>query len=490
MAASADRSAASFGTGLGARWGWLVLAALVLLLVNGYWLYRFDGFYDPPLPHGDGPDYESIAYSLSVGAGYQFAWEDPQWQSVYRESRREAEYSQLSRRDWEGPTTSRPPALPWLIRWVYRCVPRGPIAFATVRSLSVVALSIAGLMAVGFAWHWSPRNGSVFLPAIAAMIALGVACLDRTIKTYVEDFLTEPWALLALMGMAWGLMRWAELEGSSPEGSPGGSGSRNAALRWLMLGGVFFGLMLLFRSLFILWLPVLAGGIFLAGRDRSGGWVQRGGFSAVLFVLVVCLVSGGWWVRNCEVTGRWMPMGAQGAASLRGGYSDEALADWGNWHSQAEQAMQRKLDREEGVLGWTAAEREVALADLAMIETRQWVGEHVWELPKLGAMRLISHWGPWRIDHVLWKIMAFLGWVFVWRRSRPRGILLASIFLADAWTTLVLYETGGRFLIPLHGLLYGLSGVGVAGCLALAGVDPVHPMDELDSTMAKRGNER
>jgi hypothetical protein len=24
----------------------------------------------------------------------------------------------------------------------------------------------------------------------------------------------------------------------------------------------------------------------------------------------------------------------------------------------------------------------------------------------------------------------------------------------------------------------------------LAGVDPVHPMDELDSTMAKRGNER
>ena len=488
MAASADRSAASFGAGFGARWSWLVLAALVLLLVNGYWLYRFDGFYDPPLPHGDGPDYESIAYSLSVGAGYQFAWEDPQWQSVYLESRRVAEYSQLSRRDWEGPTTSRPPALPWLIRWVYWFVPRGPIAFATVRSLSVVALSIAGLMAVGFAWCWSPREGSVFLPALAAMIALVVACLDRTIKTYVEDFLTEPWALLALMGMVWGLMRWAESDGSSPDGSSPG-GSRNSALRWLMLGGVFFGLMLLFRSLFIFWLPVLAAGIFLAGRDRSGGGLQRGWTSAVLFVVVVCLVSGGWWVRNCEVTGRWMPMGAQGAASLRGGYSDEALADWGNWHSQAEQAMQRKLDREEGVLGWTAVEREVALADLAMFETRQWVGEHVWEMPKLGAMRLVSHWGPWRIDHGIWKFMAFLGWVFVWHRSRPRGILLASIFLADALTTLVLYETGGRFLIPMHGLLYSLSGVGVAGCLALAGVDPVHPMDELDSTMAKRGNE-
>lgn len=488
MAASADRLAASFGVGLGARLSGLVLAALVLLLVNGYWLYRFDGFYDPPLPHGDGPDYESIAYSLSVGAGYRFAWEDPQWQSVYLESRRVAEYSQLSRRDWGGPTTSRPPALPWLIRWVYRFVPRGPNAFATVRSLSVVALSIAGLMAVGFAWCWSPREGSVFLPALAAMIALGVACLDRTIKTYVEDFLTEPWALLGLMGMVWGLMRWAESDGSSPGGSPGGS--RNSALRWLMLGGVFFGLMLLFRSLFIFWLPVLAGGIFLAGRDRSVGGVQRGWESAVLFVLVVCLVSGGWWVRNCEVTGRWMPMGAQGAASLRGGYSDEALADWGNWHSQAEQAMQRKLDRQEGVLGWTAVEREVALADLAMFETRRWVGEHFWELPKLGAMRLVSHWGLWRIDHGIWKFMAFLGWIFVWRRSRPRGILVASIFLADALTTMVLYEAGGRFLIPMHGLLYSLSGVGVASCLALAGVDPVHAMDELDSTKAQRGNEQ
>ena len=77
----------------------------------------------------------------------------------------------------------------------------------------------------------------------------------------------------------------------------------------------------------------------------------------------------------------------------------------------------------------------------------------------------------------------------MWRQSRPRGILLASIFIADALTTLVLYETGGRFLIPMHGLLYSLSGVGLAGCLALAGLDPVHQVDELDSTMAKRGNE-
>jgi len=34
-------------------------------------------------------------------------------------------------------------------------------------------------------------------------------------------------------------------------------------------------------------------------------------------------------------------------------------------------------------------------------------------------------------------------------------------------------------LIPLHGLLYALAGVGVAGCLASAGVNPVPTRDEI-----------
>lgn len=451
MQATAVRSATEISSSVGSRWKWLVFAALVLFSVNGCWLVGFRGLYDPPLAHGDGPDYESIAYSLSVGAGYRFAWQDPQWQSVYRASREASAYGQFERPDREGPTTSRPPGLPWLIHWVYRCVPRGPMAFALVRCLSVVALSIAGLMAVGFAWSWSQAQGSVSLSAFAAMVALSVASLDRTIKTYVEDFLTEPWALLALMAMLWSLMRWAQWKGPLRD-----------SLRWLVLGGVFFGVMLLFRSLFIFWLPVLVAGILLAGWDPSAGGIRRGLLSAFLFLAVVCLVSGPWWVRNCEVTGRWMPMGAQGAASLRGGYSDEALADWGNWHAEAEIAMQRKLDQVEGDSGWTAAKREVALADLAMLEIRSWVREHVWELPKLGAMRLVSHWGPWRIDHLIWKFMACVGWMVVYRQNAPGGVVLASIFLADALTTVVLYETGGRFLIPLHGLLYALAGVGVA----------------------------
>ncbi len=457
------------------RWTWVFLAAIVLFAFNAYSLIQFSHRSDPPWPYGDGPDYESLAYSLSMGDGFQFAWEDPRWQAPYRDSALAAEYSQFQRRDLPGPTTSRPPALPWLISQVYRWIPRGPDAFACVRWLSLVALTLAGALAVWLASSWtaellSPKVRSpVYFAALAALVALGLAGVDRTIKTYMHDFLTEPWAALGVTILAWCLMRWAHGYGS---------------LYWMIVSGAVFGVMILFRSLFIFWLPVVAVGIFLLSNQapaaRTVRWFERVRcFELGVFFVVVCLVAGPWWVRNGSITGRWMPMGAQGAAALRGGYSDEALADWGNWHSDAEIAMQAKLDRVLGSEGWTAVEREVALADMASVETWDWIGKHWSDLPRLGAMRLVSHWGPWRIDHIVWKFLAFLGWVWIWRRCPRRGIVLASIFLADALTTALLYETGGRFLIPLHGLLYALAGVGVAGCLASAGVNPVPTRDEI-----------
>jgi hypothetical protein len=457
--------------------GWAFLALIVLLGINSYSLVSKNQVASPPLPHGDGPDYESLAYSLSVGDGFEFAWEDPKWQAPYRESPRALEYSQLGRRDWPGPTASRPPALPWLISMIYRMVPRGPHAFAAVRWMSVVALSIAGGLAVwltGILVHKSicrsvaPTPVDSILHGFACALAMALASIDRTIKTYMQDFLTEPWALLGVTCLSISLVRWSDSQRS---------------FRWILAVGVSIGWMILFRSLFIVWFPLIVLGLAIVSRclnpsnpmERSAfRWFATPGW----IVLVVCLIAGPWWVRNCWVTGHLMPMGGQGSASLRGGYSDEALRDWGNWHSEAEISMHLRLDAVEGSGNWTAAEREVALAALANQETWTWIKDHWGDLPRLGAMRLMTHWGPWRVDHIAWKSMALVGLFWIYRSAWQPGILLASVLLADALTTICLYETGGRFLIPLHGVLYALAGVGLAGCLALLRGNPVHPMHE------------
>jgi hypothetical protein len=451
----------------------IALATLVLFAINAYSLIRFGNLDAPALPHGDGPDYESIAYSLSIGSGFEFAWEDPQWQAPYRASEQSAQYTQLQRRDWPGPTTSRPPALPFLISQVYRIIPRGPLAFSVVRWLSVVALTLSGVLSVWLARNWI---GSIFkstaeqtqrrtwIYALCFLVTLGLAIMDRTIRTYLHGFLTEPWALLGVTTAVSALMQWAK----NPQ-----------RLHWIFTAGVVLGLVVLFRSVFVFWLPCVALGITLVSYQTSPQQA-RWWLIPCVFLFAVSLVVAPWWIRNCALTGRLMPLGSQGAASLRGGYSDEALADWGDWHAEAEIAIQSKLDAVSGSDKWTAIEREVALAARARAETWDWIALHWQDLPKLFAMRLALHWGPWRLDHILWKSTAILGLVWIWRYSPRQGILLASILLADSLTIVFLYEAGGRFLIPLHAVLYALAGVGVAGCLALFTNNPVHLRDERD----------
>ena len=455
------------------KWTTLALAAFVLFAVNAYSLLRFGGIDAPALPHGDGPDYESIAYSLSTGSGFEFAWQDPQWQAPYLDCDASAQYTQLHRRDWPGPTTSRPPALPFLISQIYRIIPRGPNAFAAVRWLSVLALTLAGTLSIWLARNWiegfltpsAEQTQRVFLiQALCFVVTLGIAVMDRTIRTYLHDFLTEPWALLGVTAIAGALVQWAKAPHQS---------------HWIFTAGIAFGLVMLFRSVFVFWLPIMALGITLVSYKTRATQARWWSIPCV-FLIAVLLVVAPWWIRNCTLTGRFMPLGSQGAASLRGGYSDEALSDWGNWHADAEIAMQLKLDGVAGSDKWTAIEREVALADRATVETWNWISLHWQDLPKLFAMRLASHWGPWRLDHILWKSSAILGLVWIWRFSPRQGILLASILLADSLTIVFLYEAGGRFLIPLHAVLYALAGVGITGCLALLMNNPVHLRDERD----------
>lgn len=428
---------------------WWIVALLLLGPWHTYQLYREGSWGRPPLPHGDGPDYESLAYSLSIGEGFQFSWQSPEWQSPYIHDG--GAYTQLQRRDWPGPTTSRPPLYPTVIATIYRVLPRGPTAFAAIRVLSAWMTAVAGALAVAMAFgianqfaQFATRTSSTsWVPNIAALSTLGLAFLDRTIRTYSTDFLTEPMALLlttCLVGCGLQLVRHGH------------------GLGWLSMLALCTGLLVLTRSITVFWLPGLT--VLVACSVR--GYRLK---YASLYLAITLLIVSPWWVRNCMVLDRWMPLGGQGAASLRGGYSDEALSDDGNWHGDAEIRIQRQLEQVEGAGDWTQAQREVALADHANRETQSWVWEHIRELPRLVGMRVRTHWGPYSGTSLMWRIAMVLGAIALLAQRRPESIWLIGLPVVNTLGVACLYETGGRFLVPLYACLYVLAGLGVAWSL-------------------------
>jgi 4-amino-4-deoxy-L-arabinose transferase-like glycosyltransferase len=417
---------------------------LVFLILAGWHFYHGinePSWYRPPLSHGDGPDYESIAYSIAQGDGFQFAWQSESWQKPYREDSEFASYSQIGRVDWPGPTTSRPPLYPALIAMVYQVIPRGPVSFAAVRSISILCTALSGSLAVILAFDIA-RVVLVarWLSIVAALSTMVLALLDRTIRSYSVDFLTEPLAMLWCTVLLWSGLRWQ-------------SGYRQNF--WFLCIVISLTTLILTRSMMVFWLPGMA---LIVGVTADRSRVRWGVF--LLLCVVVCLFP--WWVRNCIVTQRLMPLGGQGAASLSGGYCDESLADRGNWHSSVEDELQRQIDTIPDSQGWTQAQREVALADLAMERTKGWILDHQYDIPKLMTLRVATHWGPFHGTSLLWRLGIVAGWLaLILLRSREVIWILGLPIISTA-TVAILYETGGRFLVPLYGILYMTAGLGVA----------------------------
>lgn len=417
---------------------------LVFVILTGWhFLHGTTGsqWYRPPLSHGDGPDYESIAYSLSRGEGFQFAWQSESWQKPYREDPESGTYSQLNRADWAGPTASRPPLYPALIALVYQMVPRGPFAFAAVRSISIFCTALAGTIAVWLAYDVALRIFSTrSLAVVAALSALMLALLDRTIRNYSVDFLTEPLAMLMCTVLLWSGLRWQ-------------AGDRRQ--RWFIVVVLLLAALILTRSMMVFWLPGLA---ILVGSTAERFPVRWG--LLLLVCVSVCLLP--WWIRNCIVMERLMPLGGQGAASLSGGYCDESLADRGNWHGRVERELQQEIDLIPGSEAWTQARREVVLADLATERTKYWLADHKRDVPTLMAMRVATHWGPFHGTSLMWRLGIVAGWLaLLLMRCRERVWILGLPAISTA-TVAVLYETGGRFLVPLYGILYMTAGLGTA----------------------------
>lgn len=422
-------------------WFFATLGLLLLwqlgLAVTGPFFWR------PPKSVGDGPDYECIAYSLSTGRGFGFVWDDGNWKSLYEDDIDHEMYVHLDRDSQSGLTTVRPPLLPFVIATVYSILPRGPFAMAAVRVVLVMCLAISGALAVSVAFKVASRIWSnSILANMAAGITLLLAVLDKTIRTYTEDFLTEPFALL-----------WTTLFLSIAITIPSHSKTRGRLFAMALL----WALLVLTRSLYVLWLPTIIALLLFAGLGRR---------HVIWFVGVTTLCLLPWFTRNCVLLGTFMPLGSQGVPSMLGGYNDAALNDGGNWQPEPQLAIQEFVESQSDSKKFNSLQKEVLVSRLASEQLRDWVWNNLTSLPALAFAKLKTHWGPYWGTSLLWRLAIVLGVIGLIHFKRREGLWFIGLPLISSITVMILYETGGRFLVPLYGLLYALAGLGVAYCFS------------------------
>lgn len=440
-------------------WFWTVVGSCILGFVT-IWSTANSGWLDrPPKPIGDGMCYESIAFSLFSGEGFRENYASESWQSIYGDDATYNEFlTGVNGRDL--PATGRPPLYPALVAAIYLVFGRTALAFITVRIISALCIAIAGGLAVGLcAKVLSFHRFDSKIVVWGSSCALFVAVSQRTLRDYATDFLTEPLALLLTQIMIT-LIAFELLDNPSTINDDSTENSVERSKVWRsIVAGVVFGLMVLTRSLFIVWLPGLSLLIYISSRATRSARICK----IALFVLSALLVCLPWWTRNCMVLQQFMPLGTQGPIALAGGYCDEAFEDGGNWSFAPERRIRERLASEKGTDEADQLAVELAVVAACKREVAAWIEQHKDSLLNIAFKRAFSHWNPYTGRALLWKIAILSGVLWIVLYGRKLKWWFVGLPIVSTVVTMALYETGGRFLVPLYGLLFTLSGLGLSG---------------------------
>ncbi len=443
---------------------WFAFALLILGPVCICSVWRASTFTQLPKASSDGPIYENIAFHLATGSGFKFDLSDPNWMEPYTHSVDPAAYNAyLQAAPLSMPSTGRPPLLSAIIAAVYQVIGRGAMGFATVRVINALCLALAGALAVAnVITVLSNRGTRTIFVQLGCLGAIVLAASNRTLLSYANDFLTEPLALLLTQILVTCLLH--RLQHPADQGAAHNRLGRSSTLLSIFIA-ITLACMLLVRSLFILWIPGIWWLLVLSNR---GTWRERLVGSSAIIILTLLLMSP-WWIRNCIVLQRFMPLGTQGPITLLGGYSDQALANGGDWQLEPELQLRTSLRTNPAYAALPSdTAREVMVADESRRLVRLWISNHIADLPTLFVQRIITHWNPYFGRSLLWKLLIGIGAVRLIFLLRPQATILVGLPLMNTLLVALLYTAGGRFLVPLYGVLFTLSAIGIASVLEIS----------------------
>jgi 4-amino-4-deoxy-L-arabinose transferase-like glycosyltransferase len=375
---------------------------------------------EPPLG-GDQRDYEAIAFNLWKGRGFGYYWSDPQWREPYLRSPRFTAALGDRRSDYY-PTTYRPPLFPALWAAVYSVAGRN---IAVVRIMNCALMAGAITLAAAIAAH--------FAGLVAAPVAAILLLQSPHLTQYSRELLTEALATFLVSLLVWLWVSRSELPVSD----------RAAAI-----SGVVLGLLVLARSIFVLWLPIA---LLMPGRSvsgRSGIWRAR-----AVCVLACALVVAPWWTRNIIVTGAFLPMGSQGPINLPAGFSQRALDNQGRWRSNPGDGAPELIAA--GVDPFSL-EYEVRLARHRSALATGWMRDNPQEVVRLMGLHVWQELRP-RRSPTAWDFLFPAAVVaLLYFRRRP-GILPVTLVLCATLLSIALtWGATGRFMVPVQPLMLAL----------------------------------
>ncbi len=374
----------------------------------------------PPEIGGDATDYDLIAWSLSTGKGFGREAPSAEFQAPYIQAGLKPPVSSPI-----GPATDRPPLYPLLLAATFR----GGRQFHVIRIVQALCL---GLVAAAVAKRVFDRAGVV--PALLSSCLLLI--VDPRPRTMAGEILTECVACLLVTALFLCLASWDQRR------------------RWrdVVLAGVVCGLLVLCRSMLVLWLPILGLGLWSI-TERAQRW--SAGKQIVLFSGLAVAICLPWWVRNVQVLGEFRPLGTQGTEQLSAAYSDEAFARKGMWFNLDEAGFFASIPESAAVPRTLARSRQSEQA------AKQWIGQHPVKAALLWPLRVFQEFRPHGPGDLFVLALAAFGLAILWQT--PEGRIARWLIAGQMVAVAATWSVAGRFVFPLLGVLHLLAAIGLWG---------------------------
>ncbi|WP_205855146.1 ArnT family glycosyltransferase [Pirellula sp. SH-Sr6A] len=288
---------------------------------------------------------------------------------------------------------------------------------------------LIGLSGLGIVMHTAKELAGSVAGIVAGLLATIYPGAIGMSVFLLSEAVFCPLMLLALYGS------WRSLR----------SESLQAQYTWGLVAGTAIGLGCLARPSWSLW-GVALGAYVLIGAGwrmtREPPWSWKAAFgSLALTAFAIVLTMSPWWIRNYQITGKFVPTTLQVGASLYDGWhegatgsSDEGMA-FTLEHLLAQQqediAATARGEKLESTFEWRA-DRRMRQAAVS------WAWENPSEVLRLAGVKLLKTWRPIPVaaelgntsvkvaEGAIYLAIALLGVVGVWGTRRQAG---AWIFL-------------------------------------------------------------